>query len=111
MRNKLVAALLAACIAAPVFAEEPSAAAAPEPAAAAAAPTAEAPAAAAVSLSRGQTIYGPNGRRIGQIQSLSANGAPNVIVGIYFVEVPLSSLSMSDDRVVTNMTSSQLLGR
>jgi hypothetical protein len=65
---------------------------------------------AQVTASRGQVLVAANGARIGRVNRLAADGAPQLIVDGKLVTVPLATLSVVDGRLVSTLTAAEIAG-
>lgn len=63
--------------------------------------------AAAVAPKVGQTIRDANGRRLGQIESIT-NGNANVIMDMRMLRIPLTTLSAAEKGLQTSLSRSDL---
>lgn len=75
----------------------------------AAAPSALHAETAAVAVSAGKTLYGPNGNRIASVYRVAADGRVQIILDGKLVTVPAATLSQVEGKVTTSLTKSELL--
>jgi len=61
-----------------------------------------------VSVSPGKMIYGANGRRIGAVYRVTAQGNPQLIIDGKLVTVPASTLSSVDGKVTTSLSKADI---
>ncbi len=64
---------------------------------------------AATTAEVGKAIYSSDGKKLGSIYKLAKDGAPQVIISGKLVTVPASTVSLSDDRIVTSLTRKDVL--
>lgn len=64
---------------------------------------------AAVAVTAGKTLYGPNGGRIASVYRVAADGRVQIILDGKLVTVPSTSLSEVEGKVTTSLTKSELL--
>ncbi len=62
----------------------------------------------AVSVSRGMMLYGPDGKRIGQIYRVTATGDVQLILSSKLVTLPAATLSDVGGKVTTSVSKSDL---
>lgn len=65
-------------------------------------------AASAVAIRAGKILYGPDGKRLGQIYRVTANGDVQLIISSRLVTIPASTLSEANGKVTTSLTKSEL---
>ena len=65
-------------------------------------------AASAVSVSAGKMLYAADGKRLGQVYRVTANGDIQLILSTRLVTVPASTLSDVDGKVTTSLSKSDL---
>jgi len=75
----------------------------------AAADAATAPAAVAVSV--GKMLYGPDGNRIASVYRVTAAGDAQIILDGRLLTVPASTLSSVDGKVATSLTKREIVRR
>lgn len=75
----------------------------------AAAPAALHAEAAAVAVSAGKTLYGPNGGRIASVYRVAADGRVQIILDGKLITVPAATLSDVGGKVTTSLSKSELL--
>ena len=103
MKNKVLIVLFALAIATPALAQDVNV----EPAAAAA-PASVAEPVAAVNAGPRELIVSSDGRRIGRVMRLTADGSPRVIFASRIVTIPASTLTRADGRLVTSLTRAEV---
>jgi hypothetical protein len=64
---------------------------------------------AAVAVTAGKTLYGPNGGRIASVYRVAADGRVQIILDGKLINVPAASLSEVEGKVTTTLTKSELL--
>ncbi len=64
---------------------------------------------AAVAVTAGKTLYGPNGGRIASVYRVSADGRVQIILDGKLVTVPSASISQLEGKVTTSLTKAELL--
>lgn len=76
------------------------------------APPAHAQAVAATTgVEVGRAIYSSDGKKLGSVYKVTKDGAPQVIISGKLITVPASSVSVSDNRVVTSLTRKDVLSK
>jgi hypothetical protein len=73
--------------------------------------TAPAAAQTAVSPVKGSMLIAANGARLAPVYRVGPDGSPQIILEGKMVTVPASSLSMTDGRLVTSLTKSEILSQ
>jgi hypothetical protein len=63
---------------------------------------------AAVSVSAGQSLYGPDGKRVASVYRVSEDGNVLVIIDGKLINVPATTLSEADGKVVTTLSRTEL---
>jgi len=61
-----------------------------------------------VTVTRGQVLTSANGARIGSVSRVTEDGSPQVIFRGHLVTVPLSTISVIEDKLVTSLTPAQV---
>lgn len=64
---------------------------------------------AAVAVTAGKTLYGPNGGRIASVYRVAADGRVQIILNGKLVTVPSATISQVEGKVTTSLTKSELL--
>lgn len=64
---------------------------------------------APISVKAGKALYAAGGKRLGAVYRVRADGAPQLIVDGKLVTVPVSTLTLNGGKVITSMTTAQLL--
>jgi hypothetical protein len=75
----------------------------------AAAQEASSPAAAAPTAVKGKMLVAANGARLGSIYRVGPDGSAQLIIDGKMVTVPASTLSVSDGKLATTLTKSEVL--
>lgn len=75
----------------------------------AAAPTMLQAQTAAVAITAGKTLYGPNGGRIASVYRVAADGRVQIILDGKLINVPAATLSQAGGKVTTSLTKADLL--
>jgi hypothetical protein len=63
---------------------------------------------AAVSISAGQSLYGPDGKRVASVYRVSEDGTVQVIIDGKLINVPASTLSVAGGKVATTLSRADL---
>ena len=63
---------------------------------------------AAVSVTAGKMLYGPDGHRLASIYRVSANGDAQIIIDGRLLTVPAATLSAATGKVVTSLTKTEI---
>jgi len=63
----------------------------------------------AVVVTKGKMLTGADGGRLGAVSRLSSDGAPQIIIDGKLVTVPLSTLSMVNDKLTTSLTKNEVI--
>jgi len=64
---------------------------------------------AAVAVTAGKTLYGPNGNRIASVYRVAADGRVQVILDGKLITVPSATITDVGGKVTTSLTKSELL--
>lgn len=67
--------------------------------------------AAAVGATAGKMLYGTDGKRIGSVYRVAANGDAQLILNSRLVTVPAATLSLADGKLATSLTKSEITRR
>ncbi len=59
----------------------------------------------------GKPLFDADGKRVGAIYRVTADGSPQLIIGGKMVTVPVTSVSVNGGRVVTTITRKELISR
>jgi hypothetical protein len=65
----------------------------------------------AVVAEAGRPLFSADGKRIGTIYRLTAQGAPQIIIEGRMVTVPANTVSVADGKIVTSLTKREALAR
>lgn len=57
----------------------------------------------------GKAIYSADGKKLGSVYKVAKDGAPQIIISGKLITVPASTVSLSDDRIVTSLTRKDVL--
>jgi hypothetical protein len=66
---------------------------------------------AAVAVSAGKMLYGPNGNRLAAVYRVTSAGDVQIILDSKLRTVPASSLSDVNGKITTSLTKAELAGR
>ena len=67
--------------------------------------------AADVKVAASDILYDAEGKRLGSVYAVTSKGSPQVAVGMRIVTIPLSTISKTDGKLVTNMTKEEITAR
>ena len=67
--------------------------------------------AAPAEISTGAMLYGSDGRRIGRVYRVDANGNPQIILNNKMVTVPVSTVSEADGKLSSSLSKKEVLAR
>ena len=62
-------------------------------------------------VAAGRPLFDGEGKRVGAIYRVAADGSPQLIVGGKIVTVPVTSVSVSAGKIVTSLIRKQLVSR
>ncbi|HKX78079.1 MAG TPA: hypothetical protein VJM34_06145 [Novosphingobium sp.] len=67
--------------------------------------------AAPAEIAAGAMLYGSDGRRIGRVYRVDANGNPQIILNSKMVTVPASTVSEADGKLSSSLSKKDVLAR